>query len=358
MKIPNALRSTYFFAFFLAISLIQPLWGASKLKTYFDRKVLEKPAAYDHLLAIGVRTFEYQDEKRQRPVTVELWYPSDAKAPLDQVNDPVWVHPEEMRDVPCVECTQKFPLIMMSHGHGGDRRERSWLADRLVRHGFIVASVDHYGNTTSTFDILTSLKFWERGRDVSFAIDQLLQEPFLTGRLDIRRIGFVGYSLGGMTGLGLAGAQVDIIERAIDQLSKKYPEIKPEMVEHLDVKEAQKSLQDSRIQAALLICPASFVYSPDSLKKVHIPVGLVIAPDDEVLPFKEHAALIIQHVVPARLKVVQREISHYAFLNRVSEAGKKLVQKHIYKDPPWCNRTVIHQEVSLFAVDFFREFLR
>ena len=358
MKISSVLRSTHLFSFFLLLSLIHPLWGASKLKTYFEGSVLEESASFKHLRAIGVRTFEYQDQKRQRPVVVELWYPSDAKAPLDQANDPVWVHPEEMRDVPCIDCLQTFPLIMMSHGHGGDRRERSWLADQLVRHGFIVASVDHYGNTTSTCNILASLKFWERGRDVSFAIDQLLQEPFLKGRIDAKRIGFVGYSLGGMTGLGLAGAEVDAIEQALGQLSKKYPDIQPGMIEHLDITEAKRSLQDPRIRAAVLICPASFVYSPDSLKRVQIPVGLVVAPDDEVLPFKEHAKLIIEHVVPARLKVMKREISHYAFLNRVSEAGKKLVKKHIYKDPPWCSRTVIHQEVGLFAVDFFREFLR
>ncbi len=336
------------------MALASPLLASSKW-----RKAPLEPqtTVCEKLLAIGVRTLDYQDPTRERPVVIELWYPSDANEPLDQPADFVWVHPNEMRDVPCAQFVKKFPLIMMSHGYGGDRRDRSWLADRLVRHGFIVASVDHYGNTRSSFDLVASLKFWERGKDITFAIDQLLQEPFLKGRIDTDRIGFVGYSLGGMTGLGLAGAQVGAIEHVLDQLVKKYSEIKPEMIAHFDVKEAKKSLKDERIRAMLLICPASFVYAPKSLKKINIPVGLVVAPQDEVLPFKEHAELIIQHVVPAKLKMMRKEVAHNAFVNRVSEKGKLLKKMHIYKDHPSCDRKVIHQEVGLFAVDFFREFL-
>ncbi len=347
-------RIGYITSLILALGLAPPLAGASKWQ---KAPIEPQISACEKLHAIGVRTLSYQDQKRDRPVVVELWYPSDAKEPLDQPADFIWVHPDEMRDVPCAQFVAKFPLIMMSHGYGGDRRDRSWLADRLVRHGFIVASVDHYGNTRSSFDLVSSLKFWERGRDISFAIDQLLEEPFLAGRVDPDRIGFVGYSLGGMTGLGLAGANAGAVEQALEQLVKKYSEIKPEMIAHFDFQEAKKSLKDARIKAMMLICPASFVYSPESLKKIKIPIGLVVAPQDEVLPFKEHAELIIQHVVPAKLKMMRKEVAHNAFVNRVSEAGKKLKKMLVYKDHPSCDRQVIHQEVGLFAVDFFREYL-
>lgn len=340
------------FLFFLCAPAL-PLSAMHKLRD----PPLSKTALPSEQHAIGVRTLSYQDLERDRPVVVELWYPSEAKEPLDHPSDSVWIHPNEMRDVSCAHFVAKFPLIMMSHGYGGERRDRSWLADRLVRHGFVVASVDHYGNTAATFNIISTLKFWDRSRDISFAIDQLVKEPFLEGRIDPNRIGFVGYSLGGMTGLGLAGAQVGAIEEVLNQMMQKYSEIQPEMLAYFDFKEAKKSLRDERIQAMLLICPASFVYSPKSLRKITIPVGLVVAPHDEVLPFKEHAELIIQHVVPAKLKMMRKETSHYAFLNKVSEEGKKFLKKHFYRDPPAYDRQVIHQEVGLFAVDFFREYL-
>jgi predicted dienelactone hydrolase len=129
------------------------------------------------------------------------------------------------------------------------------------------------------------------------------------------------------------------------------------MIKQLDLAEAKQSLKDDRIRAMLLICPASFAYQPESLKNIKIPVGLIAAINDEVLPYREHAYQIIRYLVPAKLKMMRKEISHYAFLNLVSEEGKKLFQKNLYNDPPCCDRLSIHREVGTFAIDFFREFL-
>lgn len=318
-----------------------------------------KPPGGLHLTteSSGVCTFRYEDTSRKRPVVVELWYPTHSAGPFDEPSDQIWIHPKEIRNAPISSLVQNYPLIVMSHGHGGDRRERTWLAEHLVRYGYIVAAVDHHGNTSNTFNLLESLRFWERGRDISYAIDRLLKEPMLTGKIDPNRIGFVGYSLGGMTGLGLGGATVGAVDEIIAAAAGKHKDIKPEMIAQLDFVEAKKSLKDDRIRAMLLICPASFVYQPESLKNIKIPVGLIAAINDEVLPYREHAYQIIRHLVPAKLKMMRKEISHYAFLNRVSEEGKKFVQKHLYSDPPCCDRVSIHREVSAFAVEFFREFL-
>ena len=321
--------------------------------------MMKAPGSSLHITSdtAGVRTLKYQDTKRERPIVIELWYPTNWTGPFDEPSDRIWVHPKEIRNAPISAAIKKSPLIVMSHGHGGDRRDRSWLADQLVRCGFIVASVEHFGNSSSTFNLLASLRFWERAHDISFAIDRLIEEPLLIDRIDRERIGFVGYSLGGMTGLGLAGATVGSTEQIIAAISGKVKEIKPEMLAKVDLSEAKKPMADPRIRAMLLICPASFVYSAESLKNIKIPVGLVAAINDEVLPFHEHASLIIKNLIPAKLKMMRREISHYAFLNRVSEEGKKFIQKHFYNDPPCCDRISIHLEVGTFAVDFFREHL-
>ncbi|MBS0624893.1 MAG: hypothetical protein JSS32_02445 [Verrucomicrobia bacterium] len=305
----------------------------------------------------GVRTFKYEDPQRKRPVTVELWYPTQAEGPFDVPDDRIWVHPKEIRNAPFSSFVKNSPLIVMSHGHGGERRNLSWLAELLVRCGFVVASVDHFGNTGPTFNLLLSLKFWERAKDITFALDQLIQEPILEGKIDKNRIGFVGYSLGGMTGLGLGGATVGSIEEIIAAASNKHRDIKPEILAQLDPKEARQSLEDERIRAMLLICPASFAYKAESLQKVKIPVGLVAAINDEVLPYREHAYRIIQYLVPAKLKLMRKEISHSAFLNQVTEEGRRFLQKHAPTDPPCCDRKSTHREVGSFAIDFFREFL-
>jgi len=288
-------------------------------------------------------------------VIIELWYPVDFPiadtAPLEDV----WIHPKESRNAPLSSNSQKYPLILLSHGHGGERRDRSWLAEHLVKANFIVASVDHYGNSHRTLDPVLTLQFWDRAKDISFAIDRLIDEPFLGGRLDQTRIGFTGYSLGGMTGLALAGGIVEKLEESISKHSGRFPEISKEALAQVDFSQVHKPFRDPRIGAILLLAPANFIYRPEALKQIKVPIGLVSAINDEVLPFRDHAYPLIQHIVPVKLKVLRREISHYAFLNLSSEFGKKFLPVRVRSDPPCCDRSLVHRDIGRFAVDFFTD---
>jgi predicted dienelactone hydrolase len=310
--------------------------------------------------AIGVRTFRFIDQNRNRPVAVELWYPVSSSFPVsDESADAVWIHPREARDAP-LPSGSRFPLILMSHGHKGDRRERSWLADTLVRQGYIVAAVEHFGNTWNQYNALLSMCFWERARDVSFTLDALLGDPSLAKILDPAKVGFVGYSLGGMTGLALAGAVAKNTRELARQKSQALAgeAVPPEAIGLFDFDAAERSYKEPRIHSMLLICPANFLYPPESLRQITIPVGLVAAINDEVLPYKEHAYQIIKHLVPHKLKLMRKEISHYTFLNRVTEAGRKILDKAIQNDPPCCDKASVHREVGIFAVEFFKETLK
>jgi predicted dienelactone hydrolase len=310
-----------------------------------------RPSQVAVLENIGVRTLKYEDAKRQRPILVELWYPTQQSGPLDVPSDPVWIHPKEIRDVPVAE--GRHPLIMMSHGHGGDRRDRSWLAEYLVKSGFIVASVEHHGNSWRSYNPLLSLRFWERARDISFAIDQLMKEKGLKDKINPSKIGFVGYSLGGMTGLALAGAKAKNVKEIIKLQQEHHREIDAELVDQIDFSEAQQSFADRRVKAMVLLTPAAFIYPPQSLKDVKIPVALVASEGDEVLPFEEHALKIMTHLVPTKLKLLKT--SHYVFLNRVSKIGKDVVRQDLHTDPIETDRITVHKEVGVFASDFFKE---
>jgi len=343
------LRILFIFTAFLLLDL-QPISAMSKAPV----QTVHTPSD-----AIGVRTLKYEDKARKRPVVVELWYPTDrSSVAFDEPMDKVWIHPQETRNTPIKAAQSSYPLILMSHGHRGDRRERSWLADILVKQGSIVAAVEHFGNTWNQYIPLISLRFWERAKDVSFALDRLLEEPLLQGRIDSGRIGFVGYSLGGMTGLALAGAQAKNTREIVIRQQENMKELTRAAIDQVDFSEADKSYFEPRIRSMFLICPATFVYPPESLSQVKIPIGLVAAINDEVLPHQEHAYQIIKHLVPYKLKVMRKEISHYAFLNRITEFGRKHLQKAIQSDPPCCDRASIHREVGAFAIEFFQETLQ
>lgn len=302
--------------------------------------------------SIGVKTASYMDAARQRPVMVEIWYPtSTVETHSDGTpQEDLWIHPKEIRDAPLL-LEGKAPLILMSHGYGGDRRDRSWLAEPLVKAGWIVASVEHYGNSRTTFDHGLTLKFWDRPRDVSFALDNLLKEPFLQEKLDTTKIGFVGYSLGGMTGLALAGGVPDRIEEAFAENQKLMQDIPAQALQKVDFSEANRSFKDPRIGALVLLAPANFIYTPKALQQIQVPVALVSSIHDETLPHKEHAYPIIQNVVPRKLKVFREKVTHSAFLNRMSPLGKKKIKTRASN----ADRAAVHEQVKAFATEFFAE---
>lgn len=304
---------------------------------------------------IGVHTEKFEDTKRNRPVLVEIWYPTDRAAPVDQPDDPVWEHPREIRDAP--PANGKYPLIMMSHGHGGDRRDRTWLVEYLVKSGYIVASVEHYGNSWRSYNPLLSLRFWERARDVSFAISSLLNDPYFKHQIDTDRIGFVGYSLGGMTGLALGGAKAQNVKEIVVKQQESFKEIDPELVKQVDFTDAHGSFADKRIKALVLLSPAAFVFPDKSFKSIKVPVALVASEGDEVLPFQEHAFKVIKHLVPARLKLLKDRVSHYVFLNRVSDVGKEVIRDEIQTEVIQADRVTVHKEVGDFVTSFFKEHL-
>lgn len=281
---------------------------------------------------VGVRTLEYVDSSRKnRPVTVELWYPAEKGG--------------EMREAPVAKGKGPFPLIVMSHGHRGDRREKSWLAERLVEEGYAVAAVQHYGNDRATYDPLISLCFWERPRDISFTLDRMGRDTTIRGDVDWTRVGFVGYSLGGMTGLSLAGAVAKGVKERILKEPEAVSAVGKENLERFSFEDAEKDYREPRIRSFLLLCPATHPYSSRSLREIRSPIGLVVAVGDEILPHKQHGYRLIKNLVPHKLKVLRRGISHYVFLD------KKLAKKPVSKQEE------TQREIGSFAVDFFRETL-
>jgi predicted dienelactone hydrolase len=222
----------------------------------------------------------------------------------------------------------------------------------------VVASVEHHGNSWRSYDGLLSLRFWERAKDVTFVISSLLDGPFLKNHIDANRIGFVGYSMGGMTGLALGGAMAENVKEIVIKLQQTFNEIDLALVEKIDFSEAYGSFYDSRIKALVLLSPAAYVFPEQTFKKIKVPVALVASKGDEILPFQEHAFKLIQHLGPAKLKLLHDKASHYVFLNRVSEIGKKIIRKDIQTESIEADRKTVHQEVGHFVTDFFKEHLR
>lgn len=135
---------------------------------------------------------EWRDEARDRTVPYKLYLPNTRAA---------------------------APIVIFSHGLGGNREAASYLLEHLAANGFAAVSIQHPGSDESLLQdgggmerlresVRDARSAAARFGDVRFAIDQLEREyangPF-AGRFDLTRIGMSGHSYGALTTLIAVG---------------------------------------------------------------------------------------------------------------------------------------------------------
>lgn len=109
-----------------------------------------------------------------------------------------------------------MPVIIWSHGFGGNRDGASFISRFLSSHGYVIVHITHQGTDSSLWegqpghpwDILRQVKIprsatLNRMRDVPFVLDSLkewaLENPDIGPYMDFDRIGMSGHSFGAMT---------------------------------------------------------------------------------------------------------------------------------------------------------------
>lgn len=318
---------------------------------------------------IGEQTFRYNDTTRKRPLVTEIWYPTmdNSKAPTLKEGFPFITEPTVRNGKLPVG---KYPLIMLSHGTGGGRLTMEWLADALVKKGFIVAAVDHWGNTHDNKIPIEFVTPWQRAQDISFVLTQLLKNAELAQVIDNKRIGATGFSIGGYTVIALAGAKLDL--EALDKFTSSaegkneldMPEL-PGLQKMMDMEAISKSfknsppLKDKRIKAVFTICPAVGQGFPrkSQFNDVDIPMFIVGATADRMTPVKTNAAYYHKMMPKTKLYIVAGKAGHYVFLNEAKDELKK-TGAETFSDDPSVNRRAVHQKVGDMAARFFKESLK
>ncbi len=73
-------------------------------------------------------------EDKARPLDVAIWYPTAQTGTPETVGDnPVFVGTLALRNAQ--PATGKHPLLLLSHGYGGNWRNLNWLAQRMAAQG-------------------------------------------------------------------------------------------------------------------------------------------------------------------------------------------------------------------------------
>lgn len=341
-------------------------------------------AVIDEQPITGMVTRHYVDSRRlnwartgPRPVRTAIWYPVDEVAEketifggpeAERVFVPVDVAPAE----PLSRRAQKYPLIVMSHGTGGSAMMMMWLGRHLAANGYIVAAVNHHGNTASEKELVPQafLLYWERPRDLRVALDEILRDPLFAGRIDTRRIGAAGFSLGGYTAIAAAGGRFN--QREFDRFcaspardftcgpQNEFPEAPARFaaLRNTDpfvresLRRAGASYRDRRIRAVFAIAPAlGSGFTARDLRGVRVPVKIVVGAADTVTPPATNAQRYAELIRGAQLTVLPGEVGHYTFLHECTPRGVEILP--ICRDGAGVERADVHRAVAASALEFF-----
>jgi len=337
--------------------------------------------------AVGLERLHLQDPVRlnwsetgARPLVTSIWYPAAAGAKMTQIGippkRPVFIGGYAARHAPFLDTGQKHPLIIMSHGTGGAAMQMMWLGRELAAQGYIVAAIDHHGNTAAedAFDPRGFRMPWERATDVTTVLDMFLQDPEWSSRIDPARIGAVGFSLGGYTVTALAGGRLDFDRFAefckselrdstcdeqteFPEAGKKFDALllaNPNLA--LRLNEHRNDYRDDRIKAVIALAPAIVqALSEESLSEINIPFLTVAGTRDRVAPLQTNAQRLAHYIPGAKIERLE-ESDHYVFLNRCNGRGLKYVP--LCKASDQVPREQAHQDVIHLAIDFFNQSLR
>ena len=269
-----------------------------------------------------------------------------------------------------------WPLVVISHGHGGSDLSHHDLATYLAGHGFVVATLTHpkdnyidsSGNGHAEVEI-------GRPIQVSAAITYLLHAPRFKTLIDPDRIGAAGFSSGGYTVLMLVGAVPDFARligycksHAGDKvICGVVQHLKAEAAEHgKTIAQAMDALQDSlhrwghtddsRVKSAFAMAPFSLVFDRAGLSHVARPVFLYYGQDDQELRPRYN----VLHIAPLLktlygIKMIPNA-GHYVFLSPCSSVLARQAPG-ICKDPKGVQRVAIHRRLHAAALAFFRKTL-
>jgi predicted dienelactone hydrolase len=163
--------------------------------------VAASAAIADHA---GYSPFSVNAEHHGRGMIGAIWYPAndDGRA-FDFADSPVFYGVPVTEEATVRDGT--FPVVLLSHGMGGNIRSLAWLATDLAEQGVIVVSVNHPNSTWGDFDMIAGLQHGTRVQDLSLALDTLWADPKFADHLDGSRVMAAGFSYGGWTALSMGG---------------------------------------------------------------------------------------------------------------------------------------------------------
>ncbi len=260
-----------------------------------------------------------------------------------------------------------FPMVLISHGAGGNAGQFGWIASALAEAGFVVVLPNHPGTTSRNASAQAAVRVWERPADITAVIDHITSHAQDYPYIDTTRIAALGFSAGGYTAMALSGARVD--PKALQEFCDHGDHGMSDCaflarwgvdLHALDLTPAQQDLTDERVTTSVIIDPGIVeTLTPASLAQIDVPMLLVNLGDEGTVPVgvdARGAAELIPNVQYQRLD----DATHFSFLAQCKPKGAKILRDEgeadlLCDDAGGRGRGEIHAELKTLIVAYLEQ---
>ena len=222
----------------------------------------------------------------------------------------------------------------------------------------MVAMLYHYrANTYDASVMYVRGKLWQRPRDVSLDITDLLHDKVWGPHIDASRIGVAGHSQGGFTALWIGGARVNPdLFLAYQQHWRNNLVVPPSLRRALPLDAAPaRDVHDARVKAVFSMAPGDlpgFGMDADGLSHLALPTYIIVGARDTQAPPAENAEFAAKHVPHAQLDVMPGLVDHEIFVNECDQLGRDTWPEACI-DAPGVDRHAWHEHIGQAALHFF-----
>ena len=228
---------------------------------------------------VGATTITIDDGVRDRPLTVEVWFPLAAAGDDAAPHRYTFVTGDFFDSAFAVTATAAeaatdgpFPLVVYSHGSGGLRYIHSDYTETIASHGYVVVAPDHPGNTAiervlESADPTEQIAY-NRPLDVIAVIDAMTdpgdaEAGAYAALVDPESIAVTGHSFGGYTTYAVASGT--------------------------DGNPGGVTPADDRVDALIPLAPAvgdgdAGLLDDETLGRIDLPTLIIVGTDDKTTP--------------------------------------------------------------------------
>jgi predicted dienelactone hydrolase len=244
-------------------------------------------------------TYSAAASMEERELVLRVWYPAQDDSGADPARyslaGVIDLESPHALDEPPVTEDEDLPLVVYSHGNGGEGLLAYPYGELMASHGWVLVAPNHTGNTAFDFLLGSADPFaraaLDRPYDISAIIDEFemgLSGDDLEGKADTSNVFLFGHSFGGYTSFTAGGTDVDF-----DTLDAECDGVTSDDCDVLadpDVEAVYRGgFGDPRIVAIAPQAPAIIAISEDELAALEVPTMLMSGRLDQTTTQEESA---------------------------------------------------------------------